>query len=116
MAKNGIISDRVWYISYVRNWYNLFYHLQLTSGYSQGAMAGRLALRVLAGEQPAHIPAVKDNVNRTMFDERQMKRYGIDRSQLPEGSTIINESYTAKKQVLVLQSYHSDMPWVHNVV
>ncbi|SHJ37349.1 ABC transporter substrate binding protein [Propionispora hippei] len=87
----------------------------LTSGYSQGAMAAQLALRVLAGEQPAHIPPVKDNVNRAMFDERQMKRYGIDRAQLPEGSTIINESYTAKKQVLVLQSYHSDMPWVHSV-
>ncbi len=87
----------------------------LTSGYSQGAMAAQLALRVLAGEQPSHIPPVKDNVNRAMFDERQMKRYGIGRAQLPEGSTIINESYTAKKQVLVLQSYHSDMPWVHSV-
>lgn len=87
----------------------------LTSGYSQGSLAAKMALSILNGEQPSAIPVAKDNVNRMMFDEMQMKRYGIRKAQLPENSVIINQSYTDKKQVLILNSYHPDMVWVQNI-
>jgi diguanylate cyclase (GGDEF)-like protein len=87
----------------------------LTSGYAQGALAAKMALNILNGDSPAAIPIAKENANRMMFDEMQMQRFGISKSQLPENSIIINQSYTDKKQVLILESYHADMTWVQNI-
>ena len=67
---------------------------RLTSGYAQGEAASHLALRILRGEQPAQIPVVMDSPNRYMFDFQQLKRFGIDPDQLPEGSEIINRPRT----------------------
>lgn len=63
----------------------------LTSGHAQGSSAGALALRILKGESPDTIPVIKKSPNKYMFDYRQMERFGISRSDLPEGSTVINE-------------------------
>ncbi|MEG6585403.1 ABC transporter substrate binding protein [Dendrosporobacter sp. 1207_IL3150] len=87
----------------------------LTNGYFQGEMAAKMALSILNGQQPSTIPVVQDSTNRYMFDEVQMKRFGIKNYQLPENSMIINQVYSNKKQLLVLNSYHSDMVWVQNI-
>ena len=74
--------------------FNLGYGMvggKLTSGYDQGLAAGKIGLRILRGERIETIPIVFDNPSRYMFDYRQLKRFGIDRGLLPEGSTVINE-------------------------
>ena len=63
----------------------------LTSGYHQGETAGRMALRILRGERVETIPVVMKSPNRFMFDYRQLQRFHIDRSALPEESIVINE-------------------------
>ncbi len=62
----------------------------VADGYSQGAAAAEIALRVLSGEKAGSIPVVKGVPNRYRFDYRQIRRLGIDPSFLPEGSTVIN--------------------------
>lgn len=52
-----------------------------------GADAGRLALRILRGEQAANIPpAIRDS--RPIFNWNQMRRWNVSESSLPEGSEI----------------------------
>lgn len=67
---------------------------KLTSGYDQGVVAGKMGLRVLGGESTETIPVVYKNPARYMFDYRQLKRFGINRSLLPMDSTVINEPET----------------------
>ena len=55
---------------------------------SSGGAAGRLAQRVLAGEQPASIPVEIIDPNYATFDARQLERWGISESRLPAGSVI----------------------------
>ena len=63
---------------------------KLVSGREQGRVAAQMALRVLAGEDPDHIPVTVES-NRFMFDYRELKRFSIAKRQLPPGSVIINE-------------------------
>jgi signal transduction histidine kinase/ActR/RegA family two-component response regulator len=64
---------------------------KLTSGYEQGKTAGRMGLRILKGEAVEGIPIVYRNPSRYMFDYRQMERFHISKSLLPEGSIVVNE-------------------------
>ncbi|MDD2336089.1 MAG: ABC transporter substrate binding protein, partial [Geobacteraceae bacterium] len=70
---------------------------KLTNGYDQGVVAGKMGLRILEGERADTIPIVYRNPARYMFDYRQLKRFGIDRSLLPKDSTVINEPETFRK-------------------
>lgn len=88
----------------------------LTSGYYQGELAATLAQRILQGERPSDIPIVKNSPNHYMFDRNQMKRFNINPSDLPQESIIINDTYSGKKQVLVLNSYHSGMTWTDSLI
>lgn len=53
-----------------------------------GKRAGEIGLRILNGENPANILSSSEGTNLTMFDWRQLKRWGIDESKLPEGSAV----------------------------
>ncbi len=72
---------------------NLFGHGSvggsLISGRADGVQAGEMALRVLAGEDPATVP-VRESRPRMLFDYKQMERFGIGEDLLPEGSAVIN--------------------------
>jgi PAS domain S-box-containing protein len=76
--------------------FNLGYGMvggKLISGFYQGATAGKIALRVLRGENPDNIPVVRfasDRPNRYMFDYAQLQRFGIPVSALPKDSMIEN--------------------------
>ncbi|GEM_PF-848700 len=70
----------------------------LTSSYAQGEAAGKMALRILQGEKVANIPVLKDSPNRTMFDYRQLKRFDIDTTELPQNSLIINQPISFYEQ------------------
>jgi PAS domain S-box-containing protein len=76
--------------------FNLGYGMvggKLISGFYQGVAAGRIALRVLRGEDPDSIPVVRfspDRPNRYMFDYAQLRRFGISVDALPKNSVIRN--------------------------
>jgi PAS domain S-box-containing protein len=53
-----------------------------------GRKTGEMGLRILKGENPADIPISAEGTTLNMFDWRQLKRWGINESDLPEGSII----------------------------
>jgi PAS domain S-box-containing protein len=59
----------------------------------QGKLAGVMTLRILNGEKPENIPAVK-GVSAYMFDWRALKRWGIKEAGLPPGSIVLNRQPT----------------------
>ncbi|HOP63244.1 MAG TPA: ABC transporter substrate binding protein [Spirochaetota bacterium] len=74
----------------------------MASGYSQGFKAGNIAIRLLKGENADSIPVVMESPNKYMFDFIQMKRFGIDRNELPAESIVINEPssfYSVNKRI-----------------
>jgi len=54
-----------------------------------GVAAGKMGQRILSGEQPSQIPIQTMDPNRTVFDARQLLRWGIDEGRLPRGSTVL---------------------------
>jgi signal transduction histidine kinase len=54
-----------------------------------GVEAGKIARRILSGEQPADIPIHVMNPNRRAFDARQLARWGIAEHRLPPGSAVL---------------------------
>lgn len=66
---------------------------ELISSDKMGEKAGEVAIRLLKGENPDDIEPLKVSSVR-MFDWRQMKRWGIDESLLPESSVIEYRDYS----------------------
>ncbi len=62
----------------------------ITSGFSQGTKAARMAKEILKGKSATQIPFVAKSPNKYMFDYAQMARFDIEPSDLPKGSTVIN--------------------------
>ena len=62
----------------------------MTSGYAQGFAAGQQALQLLRGARIENMPTVTRPPHLYMFDYNQMKRYNIQRHQLPAGSIVVN--------------------------
>ena len=80
--------------------FNLGYGIvggKLTSGYDQGIASGRIGLRILKGERVEDIPPILRSQTHYMFDYRQMERFGIKKSALPEGSVVLNEPSSFRK-------------------
>ena len=61
---------------------------RLASFESQGTRAAELAMQVLGGEQPGALPVVDGSASAYMFDERQLRRWGLSASRLPPGSIV----------------------------
>ncbi len=77
---------------------------RITSGYRQGEEAAKIAVKILQGYEIRNMKVVLDSPTQYMFDYRYLQEYGIDQSQLPEGSRIINApptSYEKFKPFLV---------------
>jgi PAS domain S-box-containing protein len=55
----------------------------------EGKMTGQVALRILNGERPQDIHALK-NATRYMFDWRALQRWGLKEKDLPAGSIVLN--------------------------
>lgn len=60
----------------------------LLSYAAHGRKAGEIGLRILNGENPSDVPSSSEGTILNMFDWRQLKRWGIPESNLPEGSII----------------------------
>jgi len=67
---------------------------KVISGVAQGEAAARMAFRILHGEKVANIPVLKESPNRFMFDYNQMTRFGLNPSDLPQGSFLVNRPYS----------------------
>jgi signal transduction histidine kinase len=61
---------------------------RLMSFEAQGSSAAGLALRVMAGEDPATMPVPAAGENAAMFDWRQLRRWGVREEDLPPGSVV----------------------------
>jgi signal transduction histidine kinase/ABC-type uncharacterized transport system substrate-binding protein len=70
----------------------------MISGKLQGESAGRIALRVLGGEEIDAIPFDRTPTTRLLFDYYLLKRFNIEPSSLPPGSTIANEPSSVLKE------------------
>lgn len=68
---------------------------KMNSGTIQGREAGRMALKILKGEAtPASLPILTSSPNEYMFDDRQLKRFGIPTSALPPGSRVYHRPFS----------------------
>lgn len=63
---------------------------RMISGLTQGRQAAGLVLDILGGKKADDLPVVTEGANPYMFDYKAMMRFGVSRSQLPEGSIVIN--------------------------
>ncbi len=62
----------------------------LLGGREEGRLAGEIASKILAGEDPARLPVITRSLARPMFDFRQLTRFDIPLASLPPDSIIIN--------------------------
>ncbi|TAN44946.1 MAG: PAS domain S-box protein [Nitrospirae bacterium] len=62
----------------------------LTGGYAQGRIAGKIAVRILLGDDIKNIPVIRESSKQLAFDYNQLKRFGIDESKLPANSVLVN--------------------------
>lgn len=53
-----------------------------------GKRAGEMALRVLQGQNIAEMPTIEADAAQDMFDWRELHRWGLDESNLPQGSVV----------------------------
>lgn len=66
----------------------------LISGRLQGEYAAKLALRILGGEDPDGIAAIKPGTTRNVINYDQLKRFGIPPANIPEYCEIINKPFS----------------------
>ncbi len=86
--------------------YHLWYHGmgdgvfggKLINHFDQSTTAAKIALEVLNGRPVEDIAVMLKSSNHYIFDYLEMKRFGIDRADLPEESTIINEPFSFYKK------------------
>lgn len=69
-----------------------------------GQMAGNMARSILSGTPPRQIPVLMHSPTFGCFDKNVLDRFGIQTSQLPEGSRILNQklSFYAQNKTLTL--------------
>jgi PAS domain S-box-containing protein len=57
---------------------------------AEGANAARVTARILAGERPERIAPPGTIANPSLFDWRELRRWGIEEGRLPPGSIVLN--------------------------
>jgi PAS domain S-box-containing protein len=75
----------------------------LVSAREQGRAAGGLAMRILLGQHPDHLPVIMESPNLPMFDYQQMRRFGVKIVDLPAEAVVINlpETFYARHKALI---------------
>ncbi|NEX22605.1 EAL domain-containing protein [Thiorhodococcus mannitoliphagus] len=61
----------------------------LVSHSAQARQAAAMAVEILAGADPSALPAIWEGANLPIFDDRELRRFGIPESALPEGSRLL---------------------------
>lgn len=78
---------------------------KVISHYDQGRTAALIALEVLGGRPVAEIPVVSAGRTRFMFDYKELERFNIKTSALPENSLVLNPPhsfYQEHRQVVLI--------------
>jgi PAS domain S-box-containing protein len=75
---------------------------KLFGGFYHGQVAAEMAQRILMGEKVQDIPVLTEPQTQYMFDYEQMQRWGIEVSDLPEDSIVINKPYSFYEENKVL--------------
>ena len=65
----------------------------MTSAKDQGMAAGEILSRILSGEKPDSIPVRQQTPSRVAFDYRQLVRFNIPKSRLPDYSIVSHEPW-----------------------
>ncbi|MEA1895593.1 MAG: ABC transporter substrate binding protein [Euryarchaeota archaeon] len=71
---------------------------KLFGGFYHGQVAAEMAERILAGEAVRDIPVITEPQTQYMFDYNRMQRWGIEESDLPEDSIIVNKPYSVYEE------------------
>ena len=66
----------------------------IASAKSQGEEAAEIAMRILQGESADSIQVLKNSPNIPMFDYKVMKQFGVNESDLPKGSVVMNKPFS----------------------
>jgi len=78
----------------------------MLSGRLQGEHAARIALRILNGESASDIPVSREKTVRTIYDYKQLARFGIPLDRIDPNSEVINSPFSFfdeyKLEVLVV--------------
>jgi diguanylate cyclase (GGDEF)-like protein len=69
----------------------------ITSGYHQGLAAGAVARDILHGGSVSRHAVLTRSPNTYQFDAGVLDRFGLDRSLLPDGATLINDDEDAAR-------------------
>lgn len=64
---------------------------KIISHYEQGRAAAQLVLKFFEGTPLSEIGIIRDSPNKYMFDYKELVRFGVPLSNLPDGSIIINK-------------------------
>ncbi len=67
------------------------------SYYDAGKMAGEISAKILGGEDADNMPLVTSAVTASYFEQGSMDKFDLKYSQLPKGTTVINEHQTLAK-------------------
>ncbi|OGK04872.1 MAG: hypothetical protein A2W80_16215 [Candidatus Riflebacteria bacterium GWC2_50_8] len=59
------------------------------SGFEQGRQAAQIVVQILRGERPESIPVYRGAGKTMLFDYRQLKRFEIPASRLPQGAVVL---------------------------
>ena len=60
------------------------------TGRQHGAAVSKIVQSVLQGTPPSAIPIVEEQQDLMVFDDQQLRRWGIDHAELPAGTEIVN--------------------------
>jgi len=76
---------------------------KLLGGFYHGQVVAEMAQRILRGGKALDIPVLTEPQTQYMFNYEQMQRFGINTSDLPEGSIIINKpsSFYEENKILI---------------
>lgn len=66
----------------------------MLSGRIQGEGAGKIAVKILKGEDVSKIPIETSRNTQYMFDFEQLTKYNISIDRIPEGSILINKPFS----------------------
>ncbi len=79
---------------------------KIISHRQQGASAAQIVLKILTGTPVESIPVTNISPNRYEFDYREMQKFGISPSMLPDHSSILNRphSYYQQHKPIILTS------------
>lgn len=75
---------------------------KLLSGTYHGISIANMTLRILAGENPSEIEIIDEIYAEYMFNYDQLKRWGIELSDLPQDCVIVNSPFSFYKEYSLL--------------